>query len=205
MFAYCGNNPVSRNDDNGEFWGLATLAAATIGGLMSAASDIAVQLVTTGTVDVGQTAIAAVSGAISGACALIPGGKVVTTVASGIINAGISAASYAINQCRSGKDIDLGDLGINAGIGFVSGIAGNLVRMNSTGAMRDAGEALIDKGMRKMVNGVANSAPATIKRGFQYIDRGIEMIYQYACRAGTNSGVGSVVGSVLNGIYTAFN
>lgn len=30
MFAYCGNNPVSRNDDNGEFWNI-VIGAAIVG------------------------------------------------------------------------------------------------------------------------------------------------------------------------------
>jgi ammonia channel protein AmtB len=202
MFAYCSNNPVLRNDQSGEFWGIATLTAAAIGGLLSAVSDVAVQIVTTGTVDIGQTAITAVSGAISGACALIPGNKVVTTLVSGAINAGLGVLSYCTNQIRKEKDISLGDAFAYAGIGFVSGVAGNLFRINSTGAMRDAGENLIEKGIRKMFNGVANSATSTINRGFQYIDRGIKVIYDYAKMAGTNSGVGSYLGNALSGLYS---
>ncbi len=202
LFAYCGNNPVSRTDSEGTFWLTATLISSAIGGIVSAVADIAIQVVTTGTVDVGQTLVAAASGAISGACALIPGGKAVTTAVSGVINAGLSAGSYALNQWRKGEKVELGDLAINAGVGFVSGVAGNLFRYNSTSALKDAGEALIEKGMRKVTNGVANSLTSTIKRGFQYIDDGINAIYNYAAKAGTNSGLGSALGSVAGGFLS---
>lgn len=66
----------------------------------------------------------------------------------------------------------------------------------------NAGEKLVNKGMQKITNGVMNSATSTIKRGFQYIDPGISMIYQYAARAGVNSGFGSTTGCVINGIYS---
>lgn len=198
MFAYCGNDPVNRNDESGTLWGIATLASAVVGGLFSGLADAAMQYVTTGTVDWGQTAIATVSGAISGACAMIPGGKVTTTLISGGINAALSAGSYALNQVRKGEKIETSDLLMNAGVGFASGVAGNLFRINSTSAMRDAGEELLEKGTRKLINGVANSSTSTIKRAFQYWDRGAELIYKYASRAGTNSGVGSVVGTILN-------
>ena len=202
MFAYCGNNPISREDSSGNLWGLATLASAVIGGVISGVVDAATQAVTTGTVDWGQVAIASVSGAISGACALIPGGKVLTTIVSGVINAGLSAGSYAINQRRKGENIDTGELLINTGVGFVSGVAGNLFRNTSTGAMRNAGKKLLDKGTQKLANGIANSSSSTIKRAFQYWDRGAKLIYQYANRAGVNSGFGSAVGTVLNKILS---
>ena len=202
MFAYCGNNPVTRNDESGTLWGIATLTSAVVGGLLSGVADAVTQLASTGTVDWGQTAIATVSGAISGACALIPGGKAATTMVSGVINAGLSAGSYALNQFRKGRDIKTDELLMNAGVGFVSGVAGNLFRINSTSAMRDAGEELLAKGTRKLVNGVSSSSTSTIKRAFQYWDRGAELIYQYARRAGANSGLGSAVGTVLGAIFS---
>ena len=200
MFAYCGNNPVSRNDTSGTLWGTAILTAAVVGGLLSGVADAVMQYATTGTVDFGQTAIAAASGAISGACALIPGGKIATTLISGGINAALSAGSYALNQARKGENIETDGLRRNAVVGLVSGIAGNLFRINSTSAMRDAGQELLEKGTRKLANGLANSSTSTIKRAFQYWDRGAELVYRFAGRAGTNSGVGSIMGTILNAI-----
>jgi len=200
LYAYCGNNPVAREDEAGEFWLTSVLIAAAVGGVISAIADASVQYLTTGNVDLGQTAIAAVSGAISGACALIPGGPVTSTVLSGVINAGLNSGSYALNQYRKGEDVDLKDLGKNAGIGFVSGVVGNVFRLKSTSAMREGAQKLIDKGTTKLMNGVANSSQSTVKRAFQYWDRGISMMYRYAYRAGTNSGFGSAVGTIISGL-----
>ncbi len=201
LYAYCDNNPVMRTDNGGDFWLTSVFIAAAVGAVMSAVSDMAVQLLTTGEIDIGQTLISAASGAISGACALIPGGVVVTTIASGAINAALNAGTYVVNQKRMGESIDPLDLGINAGIGAFSGVVGNLFRMNSTSAMRNSGNKLILKGETKISNGILNSSTSTIKRGFNYIDRGISMIRKYAVRAGTNSGFGSSVGNTLSGIY----
>ena len=202
MFAYCGNNPVSRADNSGEFWVTAVLVSALVAGTISAVTDAVIQAATTGEVDAGQVLIAGVSGAISGACALIPGGAFVTTAISVGVNAALTAGSYAVNQLRKGEAINETDFWVNVGIGAISGAAGNLFRFSSTGAIRNAGETLVNKGMQKMTNGVLNSATSTIKRGFQYIDRGISMIYQYAARAGVNSGFGSTMGCVINGVYS---
>ena len=202
MFAYCGNNPVSREDESGEFWLTAVIISAVVAGAISAAADAAIQVATTGEIDPGQVLIAGVSGAISGACALIPGGAFATTAISIGVNAALNAGSYAVNQLRKGEAIDKTDLLVNVGIGAISGAAGNLFRFGSTGAIRNAGEKLVNKGMQKITNGVMNSATSTIKRGFQYIDRGISMIYQYAARAGVNSGFGSTTGCVIHGIYS---
>ena len=202
MFAYCGNNPVSRANNSGEFWVTAVLISALVAGAISAVADAAIQAVTTGEVDAGQVLIAGVSGAISGACALIPGGAFLTTAISVGVNAALTGGSYVVNQLRKGEAIDKTDFWANVGIGAISGAAGNLFRFSSTGAIRNAGETLVNKGMQKMTNGVLNSATSTIKRGFQYIDRGISMIYKYAARAGVNSGFGSTTGCVINGIYS---
>ena len=163
MFAYCGNDPVSRRDDSGELFGSAILVAATVGAAFSAVADMAVQLVTTGTVDFGQSLIAAAAGAASGACALIPGTKAVTTLASGAINAALGVGAYSLNQFRKGEKLEADGMISNAISGFICGIAGNLYRYNSTGAMRDVADHLLDKGMRKIAANVAS----TVKRGGQ--------------------------------------
>ena len=50
------------------------------------------------------------------------------------------------------------------------------------------------------MNGVATGTRSTVKRAFQYWDRGISMIYKYAHRIGTNSGFESAVGTVISEI-----
>ena len=120
-----------------------------------------------------------------------------TTLASGAINAALNVGTYAINTCRKNEEITTQGMFFSAAIGFASGCVGNIFRYQSTSALRETGEKLLEKGATKISNGIANSATSTIKRGFNYIDRGIDAIYQYAYKAGVNSGFGSTVGCLL--------
>ncbi len=67
LYAYCGNNPVARADDGGEFW--VTLGKAVLGAAISAGIDLAVQLVCNGgnieEVDWWSVGKSAVGGAVS--------------------------------------------------------------------------------------------------------------------------------------------
>ena len=113
----------------------------------------------------------------------------------------MSAGSYALNQIRKGEDINTNDLIANTIFGAGAGVAGNLFRYNSTGALKDVGEDFINKGWGKIMNGISNNQNSTIKRGFDYIDKGISTIYQYAKKAGANSGFGSAIGNFVSGLW----
>ena len=71
LFAYCGNNPLSREDSNGGFW--VTIGIMAVGGIIGAAvsavSSAVTQQVLTGTVNWKSVGVAAVSGFVSGAVA----------------------------------------------------------------------------------------------------------------------------------------
>ena len=64
LFAYCGNNPVTRLDDNGQGWWI--VAGAAVGGIISAATK-AVSNIMSGTKWYNGVAGAFVGGAVSGA------------------------------------------------------------------------------------------------------------------------------------------
>ena len=53
-FAYCNNSPVMQKDDGGELGHIAV--AALVGGLISGVADAALQVATTGKLDLKQTA-----------------------------------------------------------------------------------------------------------------------------------------------------
>ena len=78
VFAYCGNNPVSREDTKGNI--LVTLGLALVGGIIgaaiSAASSAVTQYVFTGSVNWKSVGVATVSGFISGAIATSPIGLI---------------------------------------------------------------------------------------------------------------------------------
>ena len=69
MYAYCGNNPVSRKDDGGEFWNIA--AGAVIGGALSVTIQIVANLATgekwsSGVLMAAVTGAGAIGGLIGG-------------------------------------------------------------------------------------------------------------------------------------------
>jgi len=80
MFAYCGNNPVSRKDDNGEGW-LSALVGAVVGGVIGGISAA----VTGGKVV--DIIIGAASGAASGAIIAGTGNVKAARLAGATINA----------------------------------------------------------------------------------------------------------------------
>ena len=115
MFAYCGNNPVSYIDPNGDFF-CALIGA--IGGAIGGAINAAIS---------GDNIWA---GAVNGAaCGAIAGAAVDFGIATGGIGGvaiaaiGGAAASFSeslLNDVANGRDLDLASAGISAGIGAIS-------------------------------------------------------------------------------------
>ena len=122
MFAYCGNNPVSRGDDLGKAW--ITLGIMAIGGLIgsaiSAVSSAVTQQALTGTVNWKSVGVAAVSGFISGAVAASPLGLGGQMVAGGIIG----GLSYAADSYANDREMKLDEAILSVGMGVVSGRIG---------------------------------------------------------------------------------
>ena len=94
MFAYCGNNPVSRQDDGGEFWNIVIGAGvgAVVSGLISVASQV-LENKGIANVDWARVGVAAAAGAISGGFAAT-GIKVNGQM---VVNGIIGAASSGID------------------------------------------------------------------------------------------------------------
>ena len=121
LFAYCGNNPVSRADSNGHFWNtvIGAVAGAIVGGFSAALSgtDIAAGIVS-----------GALSGAVSGAAVDIT----FATVGVGLValagvalasGAGGAASSY-VNQRMNGishDKVDWGTVAVDGVWGTVGG------------------------------------------------------------------------------------
>ncbi len=116
MFAYCGNNPVSRKDDGGEFWHI--VIGAAVGAAVSFASSVISDVVSGEKIDWVGAGISAAFGAASGALAATGLGAV-AQVAGGAV---LSGAENAIEQGREkGFDnIDYGEVAVNSIIGGVT-------------------------------------------------------------------------------------
>ena len=199
-FAYCNNNPVMQKDDDGELGHIAV--AALVGGLISGVADAALQVATTGKLDLKQTAIAAGSGAISAACSMIPGMNMAISVA---VNAGLGAGSYAATEAVNGRKVTAAGVAWGTLSGAVAGVVGTKFRQSSTESLKKATDAVIDRGMRRVTSGVARSSKSALKRGFDILSRGYSMLTKYGRRVGVNSGVGSIAGSLWGQIYTGWN
>ena len=131
MFAYCGNNPVLRKDDGGEFWNI--VIGAVVGGIVSGLVSIATQVIENRSLDNinwGSVGIAAASGAISGAFAAtgIPvGGQTAINATIGTLS------SIADTYVEKGDAATLGDYVSSAATGFVLGTIGGRLGGNGTG------------------------------------------------------------------------
>ena len=121
MYAYCGNNPISREDDGGEFWNtvIGAAAGAIVGGISAAimGTDIKAGIVS-----------GALSGAISGAAvdiAIATGGVGLVALAGVAIASGAGgAASSYVNQRMNGKkhnEVDWDTVAIDGVWGAVGG------------------------------------------------------------------------------------
>ena len=121
LFAYCGNNPIAREDDGGEFWNtvIGAVAGAIVGGISAAISN---KDITAGIVS------GALSGAISGAAVditIATGGVGLVAFAGVVAASGVGgAASSYVNQRMNGTErnkIDWGTVAIDGVWGAVGG------------------------------------------------------------------------------------
>jgi RHS repeat-associated protein len=122
LFSYCGNNPVTRADDDGEFWHI--VIGAVVGLVTQYVSDVVAQCKEgksfwealkpkSSWVDYGA---AALSGAV--------GATGIGFLGSIAANAGISGGQYLANCVIEGKTPDIDQLGFEVGFGAFSGMIG---------------------------------------------------------------------------------
>ena len=99
-YAYCGNNPVSREDTEGEFWNI--LIGAAIGAIAGAVSSVVAQVANSESVNWAAVGISAASGAVTGAInAAVPGmGALATGVVQGIVGASTYAATKNLHMAE---------------------------------------------------------------------------------------------------------
>ncbi len=128
-FAYCGNNPVSRSDNGGEFWNV--VIGAAIGAVVSVATTYITAAITGSTVSATDVIISAAAGALSGGLAATGLGAIGQGIGNALINAGTSVASDIVAGNSLGETITNGV--VSAGIGFATGyLGGNGIRHKST-------------------------------------------------------------------------
>lgn len=130
MFAYCGNNPVSRKDDSGEFWNV--VIGAVVGAALSAASELASQVinhvVTGEKIDWGDVATSAAGGAVYGGVMAATGSNTAASMAS-------TATTSVINGVRNGDSVGkiITDTAKNTLISGATSIAPKIINKSLSG------------------------------------------------------------------------
>ena len=190
MFAYCGNNPISRADDGGEFWNI--VIGAVVGAIVSAVTTAVDTYTSTGSIDWEKVGISAAVGAVSGGVAATGLG----TIAQAAISAGAAAVGSVVTDIYDrSKDPDAGNItweevsGIaaravgSAAIGFGSSVFGTAAGKIVSGGLESSGSAMVFRG--KIGAGCWTKAQAN------------NLVKQGKAMINTARGISSVVGTIF--------
>ena len=93
-YAYCGDNPVSRIDSEGQFWNI--IVGAIVGTIVGAVSSVVSQVKSGEGIDWGKVALSAGAGAVTGAIAGATLGVGLAVAAAGTTAATIGGAAIAV-------------------------------------------------------------------------------------------------------------
>ena len=145
LYAYCGNNPVSRADHGGQFWNV--VIGAVVGAAVSSATQIASNLIAGEDWHKG-VASAAIVGAVGGAVAATGLGMFAQAALTSVAAAAGDALQQGIDNNFKGKI----DVGQSIRTGLVAGatsLIGSQVGKKLFGGIEDLGNAYIFKGHQK--------------------------------------------------------
>ena len=193
MFAYCGNNPISREDDGGEFWNI--VIGAAVGAVVSAVTTAIDTYVTTGSIDWGKVGISAAVGAISGGVAATGLGA----IAQAGITAGVTAVGEVASQtlCEGKKlsQIDTDKVIHNSLLAGGTSLLGSALGGITSMGYSNAGKTLVSAGKDKLLTGyvrqnAGQSYSYLMKQGQKLIATGTRYI-------NTGRGVSSVTGTLF--------
>lgn len=183
-FVYCGNNPVSRSDDEGEFWHI--VVGAIVGGVIGGVASAVSQAKQYGAenIDFVSCLISAGAGAVSGA--LTASGAMLGAQIIG--GAAITATSSFLSQSRDitlnrRNSIDYGEVlqdGIVGGIsgwisgpGAAGGLGGQKSMMNlGMNTVKRTWNALTNKGLGAYVEEAGKAASYYLKNTV-WVTRGL--------------------------------
>ena len=191
LFAYCGNNPISREDDGGEFWNV--VIGAVVGAVASVVTQ-AVSNVVQGKDWKEGVVSAAVVGAVGGAIAATGLGMAAQAVYTGLA----AAAGDALQQGVD-KGFDKIDPAQSIRTGLVAGatsLIGSYAGQKFLGGIEDVGNACISAGHQKNLTGVTRalvgkSHTSYYRSGSTLVAKGKKIVNVYR---GASSSLGSVIG-----------
>ena len=191
MFTYCGNNPVSRKDDGGEFWNI------VIGAVVGAAANVVTQVVSNVVQGKDWTeglASAAVVGAVGGAVAATGLGMVAQAAWTGVA----AAAGDALQQGIDSKFTSIDPIqSVRAGlVAGATSLIGSYAGKKFFGGIEDLGTTYISKGHQKNLIGVTRalcgkSHTSYYRSGSALVAKGKKIVNFYR---GVSSSLGSFIG-----------
>lgn len=159
MFAYCGNNPVSRKDDGGEFWNV--IVGAAIGAVVNTVVSYAASKMAGEEFSLADAAVAFAGGAITGAVAATGLGA----FGQALVGAAVGFGGSVMNNVLEGETISWGTAAINGIAGFAGGlIGGNGIR--KAGGKLDIAQKALDYATSLKDSG-AKMVRNTVTKAFQ--------------------------------------
>lgn len=200
MFAYCGNNPVSRADDSGEFWNI--VIGAAVGAVVSGLVSFVSQLLDNGieNVDWARVGVSAAAGAVSGGLAATGIPVAGQIIANGIIGAVSSGAdTYFASEGKASIEDYVSSVAIGAGLGMVGGFIGG--NGTGTGHLTKSAEQVLKRTGNAIANigksGLGNAAKEIVKAGKYYSSQ----VTTLAIRAGKQAIAPIIASNIPNAIY----
>ena len=189
MYTYCGNNPIVRADDEGDFWNFAIGAA--VGAIAGFVSSVVSDVIEGKEVDFGKAAIGAAFGAVNG----LVSASGLGFVAQAGIAAGLGAAESLSKQAYNHRnddswDVNWVDVSVSAGLNALGSLGGSLVWAKS-GYTKTA-RGILKHAQHRIDNG-------SVKRGLQIAASTVNL---YNGARGVASVGGSVFSLTLNTIKT---
>lgn len=185
-FVYCGNNPVSRSDDEGEFWHIAV--GAIVGAVVNVATSYTLNKLMGNEYSWANAAQDAITGALSGGLAASGVGIVGQRIANGII----SAASTAYSSYKEDGRFTTGDAAktvVSFGIGAWSGNYGGAGFASNKNIAKQV--EIIGSNLHSILR---KSSQNTIKRSLSYISFAADQTFRKF-----------VVGAVMNNTFSTYN
>ena len=193
MFAYCGNNPVSRGDEGGEFWNI--VIGAAVGAVVSAATTAIQSYVETGSVDVGKTIISGLVGAASGAIAATGLGMITqAAITAGVAFAG-DVATQMICEDKSWNEVNKLKAVHNGLLAGATSVIGSVLGGITSSGHAIKGETLVSAGKDKLLTGYVRQVSG--QSYSKLINQGRNLIAAGTKSINIGRGISSVIGTLL--------
>lgn len=201
LFIYCGNNPIVRGDNEGDFWHLlaGAVVGCVVGGLAKGISNVL-----SGKNFCDDIGIAMATGAASGFLAAtgVPvGGQVIG-------NALISAGSSIICQSKTGS-VDWGEVALEGVVGGIGGLVGG----NGIGVpgkigggakhLMNLGKQSVIRPIKTLTNKGVKAAVSEAKKAATYYVKSTKQVFPNLAKSIAQSSIPSVIYSAGTYFYNS--